>query len=252
MSADSERREYSNPPIEEALCQVLFQEPLAWSVATPGKLLDALEGSYPDEPEVQEQLEAAIQLQPAHNNPANVALSRKDQRYVYRDSSKTKLLLVNANQLSVNSTRPYEGWPQLRQRLADALQAVNRITPLKPIQQVSLRYINRIVLPAGQIDSDDYFNIRVHTADSGKTSFRAFLNRVESMFEAEGVVAITTFATLQSQEAESPFLLDLDFQHPNISLTAVEEVLAVADGLNRLETREFENLIKDKTRELFQ
>lgn len=250
VPTDPARQDYANPPIEEALCQVVFKERLAWSVATPGKLFDALESDYPHEPEAQEQLEATLQVQPAHNNPANLALSRKDLRYVYQDDTKKRLLLINAQNLSVNSLRPYETWPVLRERLRRALHAVDQVTSLKRISQISLRYINRVIIPSAAIDTDDYFSMRVQTANGGKAPFRAFIHRIESVLEP-GTLAVTTFATTQTEDPGSAFLLDLDFQRPGLDLESVDEVLAVADELKELENREFETLITDKTRELF-
>ena len=46
----TERRRYSNPPIEEALCEFHFAPGDEWDLTIPGKLHTQLEQDYPAKP----------------------------------------------------------------------------------------------------------------------------------------------------------------------------------------------------------
>lgn len=243
-------RGYPNPPIEEALCQVSFAEPLSWSVATPGLLFEVLRDRYPEEPEAQEQVAASLQLV-EEAQAANIAFNRGPLRYVYKDKTRTRLVVVSPTSCSVNSLRPYEGWPALRQRLAEALRDLWELTGVQPVAQVSLRYINRIVLPPGRADTDDYFNLVVRTAEEGRADFNGFMHRVESALTDGATLAASTFASMQPEPSGTPFLLDLEFRRPNLALDELEDILDVADDLKGKENREFESSIKDPARSLF-
>jgi uncharacterized protein (TIGR04255 family) len=248
MPAAHERREYPNPPIEEALVQVTFAEPLSWNVATPGLLFERLRGDYPTEPEMQEQ--AAVQVQADAGGGPALSFNRGQQRFLYRDESRTRLVLVNPLTLSANSLRPYEGWPKLRERFERAMSDVEAVTGSKPVARIALRYINRITLPPGPIDTDDYFKVTVRTADEGRAAFRGFIHRVESVLDDETVV-VSTFASTEPEDDCTSFVLDLEFSSPNLNSSEMEQVLNVADELKVLENAEFESCITDATRELF-
>jgi uncharacterized protein (TIGR04255 family) len=246
-----ERREYAHPPIAEGIAQINFVRPLKWSVATPGLLWERLRDDYPADPEAQDQIAASVQVGDASAGP-NVAINRVEQRFLYRDAGRNRLVVANRASLSANSLPPYEGWPNLRARFESAISALSETVPLEPVERVSLRYINRIALPGGRLDTDDYFNLDIRTANEGRASFRSFIHRVESVLEDGATLVISTFATMQPSEEESPFLFDLDVQRNGLNSTNVEEILQIADELKVIENREFESAIKDKTRELFQ
>lgn len=250
MTAPGQSHRYANPPIEEGLCQITFAQPLPWSVATPGRLHEALKGAYPAEPEAQDQVAASLQLPPNEAGPT-FAFNRGPQRFVFKDESGTRLLIASSHTLSVNSLRPYEGWDSLRVRLREALETVTRVTGAQPVGEVSLRYINRIVVREPRFDSDTYFHLRVRTAENGHASFAGFLHRVESVL-TDGVTHVTsTFATIDAPPEENAFLLDLDFRRPNVGLMDPSSILEIADELKARENAEFESSITDATRELF-
>lgn len=250
MSDGQERREYPNPPIEEALCQVTFAEKLAWSVATPGLLFEALRKEYPQEPQAQDQIQASLQIQGESQGPS-FALNRGSQRFVYKDETGKRLILVSPETLSVNSLRPYEGWPNLRNRFQQALELLGSVLEMKPVAKVGLRYINRIVMPLAA-DTDDYFDIVVRTAEQNAATFVNFMHRVESVLSDMQTRVVSTFATLQESTPDAQqILLDYDFTRENLSTTDIQELLDIADDLKLKENREFESSIKDKARELF-
>lgn len=251
MPAEPERREYPKPPIAEGLCQITFARPLAWSVATPGLLWERLRAAYPTEPEAQDQVAASVQAGEASAGPS-LALNRIEQRFIYRDADQQRLVVANRSSLSANSLPPYEGWISLRARVEEAINALSNTVPVEPVERVSLRYINRIVLPGGRLDTDDYFKLNIRTADEGSATFKAFMHRVESVLADEVTVVISTFATIQATEHENPFLLDLEVQRHSMNTTSVDEILQVADELKVIENREFESAITDKTRGLFE
>ena len=254
MTESVDRREYPNPPIEEALVQITFAEPLSWNVATPGLLDERLRDAYPREPAAQEQLQAEVHIPGAGQAGPNFALNRGPQRFVYRDDTEHRLLVASPLTLSANSLRPYEGWPALNDRFRAAAELLNEVAPLKPVQRVTLRYINRVRIPGPQVDTDDYFYLTVRTADSGRASFRGFMHRVESILEDDQTVVVSTFASLQP-DADSgtlDFLLDLEVYRDGLNLGDIGEMIDVAGQLKVIENAEFESSIRDAARELFQ
>ena len=248
MPDEYPRREYPNPPIAEALCQVTFARPLAWSVATPGLLWERLRDDYPTEPEAQDQISASVQT--GDDNP-NVALNRGEQRFIYRDEERQRLVVANRTFISANSLPPHEGWPALRGRLEAAIRALGDTVTLQPVERVGLRYINRVVVPGPEINTDDYFNIGIRTARQGDAPFQSFMHRVESILDPTTII-MSTFATLKpADDTNIPFLLDFDLMRVGLDTTDLAEILKAADELHYAEHQEFESAITDETRKLF-
>jgi uncharacterized protein (TIGR04255 family) len=244
---------YSNPPIEEGLCQMSFATPVRWNVASPGLLFERLREEYPAEPQIQEQLQASFAAGGSQPGSANFEMNRGKQRYLYRDETLTRLLLVNEDMLSVNSLKPYEGWPHLRERITKAFDCVEGVLGRPTISAVTIRYINKIVIPSPvPIDTDRYFTLSIHTAERGHAALTSFIHRVESMLSDGRTGATSTFATLPAEAPEEPtFLLDLEFRRAFAEGVTPERALQEADELKTLENAEFESCITDKTRKLF-
>jgi uncharacterized protein (TIGR04255 family) len=244
------RREYPNPPIVEAIVQFTFAEATKWNVATPGRLYEALKDSYPSEPEMQGVLQASFTPQPGIGVAPDFTLSQGGQRVLYKDESKTRLLVINPQTFSVNSVRPYEGWKLLRPRMLSAIETICEVLELSPVSEVSIRYINQFSLPRGQ-PTEEFLNYHIDTAQGGASYVNNFVIHVESIL-ADGVtLAATTLATSQPQtETSFPIVLDLDFKR-QLSLMPIREALDQVEELKALENSEFESAITDRTRELF-
>lgn len=246
-----EREEYPRPPIEEAFCQLVFAEPLPWNVATPGVLYEVLKDAYPAAPEAQDEVEASFEVGPEKVSASSFAINRGRQRIIFKTADGTRLIVVDSSSISVNSLRPYEGWPFLRDRLRAAVDSLAQRLTRPPVAQINLRYINRIKVPQALINSDDYFQVQVRTAEAGRANFSAFLQRVESVLTDRVTQAISTFATLESPPGEAHFLLDLDFRRGGLQLTSVDEVIGVANSLKDAENEEFESWLTEQSRALF-
>ena len=233
------------------MCQVNFAEPMTWNVATPGAIFAAISADYPVEPEAQEQVEAQFRVESDDVKAANLSLKRGSQRYLYRDASRSRVLVINAHLLSVNSLSPYEGWPALRARFTRDVGNLSGPLILPPASAVSLRYINRFVIPDLDLNTDDYFKVPVRTAQEGNAYVGGFLNRVESLLRDNVTSVFMTFASLDAGDSGRAFLLDLEVRRLVQNLSWAE-ALEVADELKAIENREFESLITDKCRELLQ
>jgi len=245
------RRQYPNPPIVEGVVQFNFMQPIAWNVATPGRVFERLRDAYPTDPEQQGVLQAAFNVNPEDNVLPNFTLTQDSQRVIYKDESQTRLLVLNNRMFSVNSLRPYEGWESLAARMTAAIEALQGTLSLPLINEVSVRYINQISVPRSQ-RIEDYFNYEIRTARSGASYLSNFVHRVESVLPDQVTTAGTTFASAQPGTEEIyPILLDIEFKRALTEGHLVDTAVDVAVDLKQLENAEFESVITDNARGLF-
>lgn len=248
-----QRRVYPRPPIQEALCQLMFAEPLEWSIATPGLIYNALRENYPAEPDAQEELQAELRTGPQAGG--GFSFNRGGTRVVYKDDSGSRLAVVNQRSFSVNSLPPYEGWESLYERMRSVGNALAKAGIDCMYGSVSIRYINRIVIPSDRVELSDYFNIPILTPVGKVVATTAFLTRVQSVLSDDATTSIT-FGSVDpsdgSPTASSTFLLDIELGRRFSDPLRLEKAGAVASELKRRENEQFESLITDQAREWFE
>lgn len=240
------RRPYAQPPIQEALFQVVFAERLPWNVATPGRLFNEISDIDGGDPEDQRQISASLEPE-GGGGGTSFALNQGESRTIFRSADRSRFVIANPSYLTVGSNPPYDGWPSLSARLEWLLDRAQKLWELPKISLVSIRYINQIIIPSGQVNTDDYFTYPIRTACSGSASLTGFVHRIESIIIPDTSIR-TTFATMPEMGGGLPFLLDLEFLRP---MDPGRSAIDIGNELKNLENIEFESFLTDKARELF-
>lgn len=240
---------YERPPIEEAIVQLLLAEPVPWTVATPGLAFAAIESTYPTSPEQQQELSATVGAE--GTSGAGVKIQQGATRFLFKDKQFRRFAILSDRIIAAGVRAPYTSWNELRERVVDLAERTSRIYGDSPrFSGVSIRYINRVILPEGPVDTDEYFTTPVVTAGGGSKPFRSFMSQVETVLD-EGRTCRVVFASLEPDERPgNHFLLDLDFGQ-QLQQAILEQALAQADELKNEENREFEDKITDSARRLF-
>jgi uncharacterized protein (TIGR04255 family) len=242
------RRDYPNPPIVEVICQVNFAEPVPWSAATPGLLYGRIRNEYPAQPKTQTSIEATFD-----QGDGDMQVARGIQRFVYSNEEQNRRLVANETCLSVNALRPYEKWDSLSQRFRTALETYrDEVAEFTP-KSVSLRYINKIEVPAESIDTTEYFSVPIVTTHQPDARVHGFVSRSQSVSPRTSIATTVTFASVvgHAVEGESAFILDIELEVPTPSDASFEKLGELVGELHRWENHEFESSITDKCRELF-
>jgi uncharacterized protein (TIGR04255 family) len=245
---------YPKPPISEAILQLRFGEPLQpWSVATPGRIFEKISRDYPAEPEIQQQVEASLQAEGLDQQRSTTfAFNQGRQRILYKSADSKRLIMIAQDHIAASSLPPYEGWERFSQRLRQARATIGTVVNFPKVQQVSVRYLNRIVInDAEAIETNDYFQIPIQTAEQGKARLANFISRVESVID-DATRVNCVFASLQSPPNEYAVLLDIEVVRIFEEHITVSEAFKQLARLRRIKNSEFEASITDKARELFQ
>jgi uncharacterized protein (TIGR04255 family) len=247
-----ERRQYRNPPIEEALCELRFEPGAEWDVAVIGRFRERIKALYAGKPREQQLMEAGFQWGPQRTD-SFMSLRQGLARVQFPTDDGRRLVAVGHDVMSVHVLRPYPGWDEdFRPRIAEVLAAYTAITAPTGVQHISLRYINRVVIQQASIMLDDYFTAPPPIPASFPQISPAIFSRIESSYADEPIRLAYTFANAQALEGQSAFLLDLDlrreWQEEPLPLGAVMEAV---ETLRQHERSAFEALITNKAREVF-
>ncbi len=231
---------YRNPPIVEAALEFVFDSDLS-------------EDAF-------QQMKSALGA--LYTGPS------KNATRVERDGTgSTAVLLTSENRrdyiglgidvamLTVHTTAPYPGWGNITSRSEAGLKLYAEAYRPRGIKRVSIRYIDRILVPIRpQTQLSHYFTCAPSFPQGMAPMMAAFQVALQSTDE-QGTSTLLTICSDDHEDADGdngPVLYDIivekNFEQP----VGIGEWMSVADGLHTRQREIFEASITEKTRRLFQ
>jgi uncharacterized protein (TIGR04255 family) len=245
----AERRQYKNPPIVEAVCEIRTLGALKWGIRTPVQLLECLGDSYPDEPAAV--IEQGLELDTEADTP-RLALREGTLAVRFSADGGRRFVTFHPEKFSVHVLKPYPGWESFRESIEEALSAHSDVFGRVSVNRIGIRYINRIGAHSESMRLGTYLTKPPQTSDSLDVAMTNFLVRVQSRFvEMPNTFLTHTLASQPEDPRRAEFLLDIDVYREYEPNLAVDEVLSEADVLRNLERDAFEEFITDQAREAF-
>lgn len=244
------RRQYRNPPIEEALCEIRFVPGPEWDPTLPGLIYQSLKAEYPQKPRTQNVLEAGVTIPDGGGGPS-FQVQQNASRVQFRSADDRRLVGVGPDVLSAHLLRPYSSWEQFRDQIVQALAAYSSVAEPTAISRIGVRYINQIVLAADVVDLNEYFTSPPEPPETLPQTLRSFLVRMEAAYEDEPIRVITTFASNDAARGRTAFILDIDVVGEWPEQLGLESAMEAIDDLRSRERVAFESLITDRAREVF-
>lgn len=248
------RIKYQNPPIEEAICQFTFAQPLPWNPETPRLLFEKVRDRYPAMPTQQAVLQA--NLTPGVG-PETPGLSLAPiERVVFADAENLGRFSVGPQSIAVHRARPYIGFEEdMLPRIREGIPSSVRFLQPNPLfANASLRYINRIEVMADEFDLADYFNY-LNSVDMLPSGFggtvTGFLFRTTAKQDSTPLNLTLNFGSVAASKGTAAFVLDIDLVFNFEEPAAPEDAIAKIIEVKAVENSIFESFITDKTRELF-
>ncbi len=248
---------YRNPPIHEAICQLTFASQLPWNIRVAGSLYEKVKDRYSNEPVEQQLVQAdLIGVPSVGENVPPIRVVQSPARIQFKSGDETQMLTVGPDLMAVHRLAPYIGFEE--EFLPRVEQDIQTIAPdfdaARPFRSVSLRYINKIVVPGHTIDLNEYFSYGGFAAIDSlpfRGGVSGFIYRTQLENPDEKTRFSLTIASVDSPEETVGVLLDLDlasFQSEGFDAASAANTLTL---LKSQENSLFESLITAKCRELF-
>jgi uncharacterized protein (TIGR04255 family) len=245
-------RNYQNPPIVEALCELSFDPGQPWDGTLPGLVYNEIKDRFPKK---RQQAVFQFGIQIGGQNPSSVPPSPRPptqetfSRLQFLSEDERTLIQIAPDVLTVNKLKPYSSWNELKPLISYALENYRKAANPKAIRKIGLRYINRIEIPLAEVSIQDYLLASPKIPDPLPQRINVWVQRSEIPFD-EGMLIIQTGSVREQGQSGVVFLLDLDFVTVGepFPIEAVEGKLEIAhknvgDG--------FEACITDTARKLF-
>ena len=249
------RRQYRNPPIDEAVCEFHFHPGPDWDPTIADMLHAVLESEYPRKRH-QQTVDVGVEIK------ANVLSSLRygqglSKVLLFRNDEK-RAVGVGPNVLSVHMLRPYQdpevpakrGWDEFRPRIGAALDAYWNTAEPRGVSRISIRYINRIVIREPVVRIEDYLRCAPPSVQGLPDRLNSYMSRTDYLWEEDTRLALAQGSIL-SESDEIGFLLDINAYWETQTAVGLAEALETTDRLRNIEREAFENVITDTARELF-
>ena len=140
----------------------IFRPGPDWDLTIPGKLHSALVSEYGGKPRNQQVVDVGVEIK--RDEPSNIRYGQGLAKVLLFTEDEKRAVGVGPDVLSVHMLRPYQkpeapeesGWDEFRPRIATALEAYWRVADPVGVRRISIRYINRIIIPEPVVRTEDY------------------------------------------------------------------------------------------------
>ena len=251
-----DRRRYKNPPIEEALCEFRFKPGQEWDLTIPGRLHVQLSKDYSGKPQQQKFVDVSLDAQ--KGKPPKLSYGEGLAKVQLFTENGKRIVAVGQDVLSIHMLRPYQdphrtdsGWDEFQQRIEQALDVYWDEVQPKGVLWVSIRYINKIVIPKEAVEVESYLKCALPDVKGLPDHQNSFLSRAGYVY-GDGVHLVLAQRSIDAPPPNQvEFLLDIDVIWANTEPVGKDVALAKAVDLRDREREAFEAVITDKARELF-
>jgi uncharacterized protein (TIGR04255 family) len=145
------RREYLEPPIAEALCEVYFAGS-KWDSTVPGTFYARVQHRFPEKGEL-----AQSTLQVAIGARQSLAMRADEPRMRFSSSDGSQLLQLQRDLLVVNQLRPYAGFEAWRALVLEMVPLYRELACPRGIDRIGVRYLNQVIVPETDVRLNKYF-----------------------------------------------------------------------------------------------
>jgi len=140
------RKQYKNPPVVEAVCEIRFTPESQWDITVPGLVYGKIKGEFPlkEQHFIQE-----INFIPDRPNVPPKVENKELAVFLAEDKKTTIKLGIHTPRLIINRLKPYQSWGKFKPNIEKVFKTLKNTegVELKGIQRIGLRYINIMEIP---------------------------------------------------------------------------------------------------------
>jgi uncharacterized protein (TIGR04255 family) len=246
-------RHLDNAPIAEAVIDFRTRTAVTLDVEALSDLGAQLGALYPEKPADIGFLEFGIHQQPGQK----LTSSQKDLGkvgYRFRSSDGKHIFQLRKDGFTFSRLSPYPHWDHFFDEASKAYRRYFEIGQLEGMHRIGVRYINRMLLPDGEVgDFSGFLTAPPPFPQEVPALMTQFLTQVHVQ-ELDSLIHATVTQTVQKGQSTPgfvPVILDIDvFQNGNFSVTP-DVLLPQLNPLRDFKNRLFFASITEKTADLF-
>jgi uncharacterized protein (TIGR04255 family) len=242
------KRNYSNPPIIEALCELIFFPSSSWDMTIPGLFYEKIKDEFPTK---QQHTGIGIDFKPLDNDRNFEQRFEMSQRMQFFKTDKTSLIQISKDLLVINQLKPYSGWENFKPVILKKLNVYSEIAKPDTFKQIALRYLNQITIPKNDIQLKDYFNFYPYLPEKLSQIPKAFNISVDLSNSNPLEHLSLTLTTSNINEEFFSFILEIASVYLNADILKIGDFDSWLENAHEQIEQVFEECITDKSRKIF-
>lgn len=240
-------RKYKNPPLVEAVCEFRLTPDTPWDLTIPGLFYEKVKETFTQrEQRIVEEVEVT-------QGPQGLQQQiRTTERIVLFTKDKKMLVQLGPRLLVVDVLKPYPTWQGFKPRIEMAWEGLQDIVDVRGLQRIGLRYINRIELPAQDVELAAFFDFYPFIGKRLPQNMVSFIAGGEFPYaEGRDRCRVQLAPAPDSSKEKRAFMLDIDYFLARPRAVEVSDVLGWVEEAHGRVEEIFEGCITDRLRELF-
>jgi uncharacterized protein (TIGR04255 family) len=247
---------FSKPPIVEAIFHLVVERDsdfdheslnnYAKSVTENSSVLNEQEKRF---------LRANISFDSNDLNKITSSLSNDLEGYVISSADGSKIVQANISSFSFSKLQIYESWEVFYAEATEFWEKYIEITSVKKIKRLSLRYLNRIMIPLDKTPCrlQDYIKVLPEVSDDLSMIISGYFMQISlssKIYEPSKAIVNQTIG--EDGNSSFPLIFDIEvFRDVDISPddSSIESIFS--ENLRPFKNDIFLNGITEKTREFF-
>jgi uncharacterized protein (TIGR04255 family) len=234
-------QKYPKPPIVEAVIDLRSKTPL--STASLDKVKKKLENVYPF---VEAQVKFGVMF-----SVDQIALNHSPSGHKLTSTDALRIAILSPEGVASSKLSPYLGWDDLSEQASNVHSALLAVEKNFSVSRVGIRYINRIDIPAGEVDLSNWLTVGLAVPSKLTQSIDNF----GMQFVYHPTSTIQSTVTLYSQPSPlinySSIALDIDVSSDTDFLLKGGELKNLLPQMRECKNLIFENCITDAVRDKF-
>ena len=209
-------KKYKNPPIARMLCTLNFKrsDTNAWKSVYIGSIYEGVKKFFPKS-------EDRIRVDHTFDIARREVSIKKEKETFFLDETNRISVSISESKLEFSQESMYSGWEDNLPKIIKVLKDYLEVSKQPLLENVDLRYINKIFIPNSVVKASDYFNTYVNYKALQRNCSR-FEIRLSLPYD-DGSLNIILLPIPSSNE-ESLFVLDLCYRITNIKNGDIGEI----------------------------
>ncbi len=239
---------YNNPPIVEAIFDIRVNNTEISNLSQIEELKNSILKDFPIANK-RINFEGKIELNTKDDN-----LSSSHQTnatgFIFSNKVNNRKIQFRTDGYTCNFLKPYTNWSEFSELAFLYWDKYKEFAEPSAVTRIALRFINKIEIPLKEFKFETYLNNVPRIPKSFPQTFHRFFNQMQIPCGYKNTEAIISQTFENPESNYLPYIMDIDVFHQIIML-ANEDFHKEFDQLRIFKNRIFEDLITDKTRELF-
>lgn len=238
---------YRNPPIIEAVCEFRFSSDTPWDDNISDTLFNSIKDDFPIQ-ESRQNARIKVKSTGKQIEPEIVIADKS----IFLSRDRKNVIQIGPRLIAISCLKPYQSWEKFQPNIKYAFEIICKITDIKGINRIALLYIDKIDLPADQIDIEEYFKFYPCLGSDLPDKFVNFIVGCDFSFaKKRDMCRLKLTKAMPEIKGGSAFLLTSEYYLAKRNTVAKEDAMNWVENAHVELKRIFQGCITEKLEDYF-